>query len=787
MKPAEWYAKKYIDVFGMHLVPLEPMRKYPRKQNWGDDCISDSSAAEIFYKNKPNWGIGVALGPSNICSLDIDNFDNFSLICDCFGIDLDSLIKKTPTIKGRGLRLIFRAPDGVSLPYRKISWPSKNDPSGEKHKDAMRLAKEAKDNGDADREARIRRVAKRWASFCVFELRAATDGDRQRLDVFPPTIHPDTGQPYVWHTQPCDPWPEPPVWLQAIWKDWAKLKPQMVAMCPWAVNPDPVAPRSAPGIRYDDGGGVIDKFNASISLDQALDNYGYKRVGNRYLSPHSGTGLPGFVPFKDGRSGWMHHASDPLCSDESGKPVNAFDLYCYYEHRGDISKAVKAIADQFGLSRAPQRVTHTESTAPESVGDSPFAGQPPPNHPAAHQPSRDLMTPLPWTTDKGRPLKHIDNLREICRRLGVTIRYNVICKEEEILIPGERFSIDNFGNASFAWLTSECSLYQFSTDKLGDFVTYLADQNLYNPVAQWVGSKAWDGIDRLSLFYNTVTACGEDENESVRTLKESLIKRWMISAIAAAHNHAGVSAGGVLVFQGPQYLGKTKWFKTLVPPELKLLKDGMLLRPDDKDSVKQICSFWLVELGELDSTFRKSDIAALKAFITSDSDVLRRAFARKESHFARRTVFFGSVNPKDYLHDPTGNRRYWTIACEKLDHSHTIDMQQVWAQVKTIWDGGEGHHLTADEMSLLNEHNQGFTASDPVEDRIHSKLDWASPDTLWRWTTATEALIECGIDRPTRGESSTAGALIRSLNGGRDRRSNGRTLLLCPEKKTQGW
>ena len=34
---------------------------------------------------------------------------------------------------------------------------------------------------------------------------------------------------------------------------------------------------------------------------------------------------------------------------------------------------------------------------------------------------------------------------------------------------------------------------------------------------------------------------------------------------------------GVLVFQGAQYVGKTKWFKQLVPSDLGLLKDGMLI------------------------------------------------------------------------------------------------------------------------------------------------------------------------------------------------------------------
>ena len=386
----------------------------------------------------------------------------------------------------------------------------------------------------------------------------------------------------------------------------------------------------------------------------------------------------------------------------------------------------------------------------------------------------DFNTPLPFSTDKGKPLKHIANLAEICARLGVTIRYNVIKKEEEILIPGEGFSIDNQANASFAWLMSECSLFDFATDKLGDFLTYLSDKNLYNPVAEWIDSRQWDGVPRLQALFDTVTSSG------CQTLKETLMKRWMVSACAAAYNHTGVSAHGVLTFQGDQYLGKTKWFKQLIPAELGLLKDGMLLRPDDKDSVKQVCSFWLVELGELDATFRKSDIAALKSFITNDSDVLRRAYARKESHFARRTVFFASVNPREFLHDPTGNRRFWTVPVTKLDHSHSLDMQQVWAEVATLYRAGESIYLTPSEMDELNCQNGEFTVIDPVEEMILSRLAWESDQATWRWATTTDVLKEVGMDRPTKADLARASTVIRANNGGQSKRSNGKNLVFCP-------
>jgi putative DNA primase/helicase len=458
---------------------------------------------------------------------------------------------------------------------------------------------------------------------------------------------------------------------------------------------------------------------------------------------------------------------------EDPKPPRELD-------RGDNPATVNAASDR---PEAVQPAPTANNPASGGVVVSPSAAAAPslPSLPALV----DYHSWLPDVNDKGKPLSTIENVAEICRRLSITIRYNVISKEEEILIPGASFSIDNRQNASLSWLLSECSKFRMPVDRVPDYVTYLADQNLYNPVANWITSRPWDGQDRLSDLVATVHARGERLAASVGELKRALITRWMISAVAAAFRPTGVSAHGVLVFQGDQYIGKTKWFKTLVPAELGVLQDGVILRPEDRDSVKQCVANWLVELGELDATFRKSDIAALKAFLTKDRDVLRRAYARRESEFARRTVFFASVNPKEFLHDPTGNRRYWTIECERLDHDHGIDMQQCWAQVyEQLFVPGESWFLTGDEMNLLNDHNKGFEVVDPIEELIAKGLDWSADTLYWDWRSATEVLMALGRDAPTQAEATRAAHVIRGRNGKNSRKASGARQLLVPPTMT---
>lgn len=388
----------------------------------------------------------------------------------------------------------------------------------------------------------------------------------------------------------------------------------------------------------------------------------------------------------------------------------------------------------------------------------------------------DFHSPLPDMSASNKPLATIENVSEMIRRLGAVVRYNVITKEEEILIPQHAFSVDNRANASVSWILSWAARFKMPTDKLSDFLTYLADQNLYNPVAVWITSKPWDGVSRLKSLYDTIHSTNDP-------LKETLIRRWMVSAVAAAFEPEGVSAHGVLVLQGSQYLGKTKWFKSLVPSHLGVIQDGLMLRPDDRDSVKQCVSNWLVELGEIDSTFRKSDIAQLKSFITKKNDVIRRAYARKESNYARRTVFFGSVNPKHYLHDATGNRRFWTIECTHIDHSHTMDMQQVWAEVYALYQAGETYYLEPHEMDALNSNNEEFTVLDPIQERIQTQLDWDAPQSTWTWKTATDVLILVGVERPSQSDVTKAAHFIRDMNGGQFKRTGSGRFMNVPQKK----
>jgi putative DNA primase/helicase len=330
-----------------------------------------------------------------------------------------------------------------------------------------------------------------------------------------------------------------------------------------------------------------------------------------------------------------------------------------------------------------------------------------------------LNTPLPhaifdgYIDDDKPPKCTYNNFLILLKNYNIKISYNAISKNCDISVPEQKYSKDNEANATFADIISICKLNNIETGCIESYIFKLGDINQYNPVLEFIESKSWDGISRLSDLYNTV----KTKLSFPLEIKELLLRKWLISGIAAL-KHNKFYSKGVLVFQGEQSLGKTPWFKKLLPPEIeKYFKEGCTLDPSNKDSIKTAISHWIVELGELDSTFKK-DIARLKAFITSDEDMFRLPYARKDSKFSRRTIFCGSVNEEEFLIDSTGNHRFWVIPVLSLDYTHNIDMQQLWAEVTTIYENNEQWWLTPAEEQKLEVQNQDHFKNSPLEDLL---------------------------------------------------------------------
>ncbi|MCY1277444.1 hypothetical protein D9M68_418900 [compost metagenome] len=348
-QPIAAWARRYIEKFSLALVPIAPGEKAPKGDGWNQPggYYTDAAEAGAFWQKRPKHNMGVVLGPSRVCSLDVDDVPcTRQVLLDLLDLDVDALAEAHPTVVGNParFRILFRVPDGVELSRHSLSWPNEQDPDGSKFKLAMKVANEAKAAGDKALEQELRAKADGLKRFTVFELRAGLV-----QDVLPPSIHPDTGKPYTWRTPPAaDGLPELPRDLLNIWNNWDTFKRMAEEACPWApaVAPVPVKKKAASQSRGQQAS-VIDAFNQAHDVEGLLQAHGYKKRGKKWLCPQSSTGLPG-VTVTEGRV-YSHHGSDPLAN---GHQNDTFDVFCILEHGGDVSVAIKAAARALGLELA---------------------------------------------------------------------------------------------------------------------------------------------------------------------------------------------------------------------------------------------------------------------------------------------------------------------------------------------------------------------------------------------------------------------------------------------------
>lgn len=284
--------------------------------------------------------------------------------------------------------------------------------------------------------------------------------------------------------------------------------------------------------------------------------------------------------------------------------------------------------------------------------------------------------------------------------------------------------------------------YQCDRGLVADLLGVLAGKHRYNPVEVMLkNAPAWDGVDRVEQLYKIL--CIEDDE-----LSKTLLHKWLWQCYSMAHNDAKhpFGADGLLVLQGKQGIGKTSFVRKIgVLPEL--VKLGQYLDSRDKDTIRRCTSCWICEWGEIETTLR-SDLERLKAFITAEIDEYRLPYGRTDQTLCRRTSLIATCNTEQFLIDPTGSRRFWTVPVKGIDLEAlaALDALQLWKQIEAQAAGNlQGFRLTRQEQDELarrnTEHEKPLKAQPEIEDII-SKANKDGSIFVWAYSTVTDFKLE---------------------------------------------
>jgi|GEM_PF-2212565 len=305
---------------------------------------------------------------------------------------------------------------------------------------------------------------------------------------------------------------------------------------------------------------------------------------------------------------------------------------------------------------------------------------------------------------KQRNLATRANLEELMKFVGINVRYNVI--QKRAIVTGVSSLEGEEENTIIAELKSYCALHDLPKAIVDEQLSAVMNSRAFNPVTHWLKNiKRTNSDDPIKALVDSLAIANKDWAYIV-------FRRWLIQTVAAAdgasstpNTEALPKFETVLTQYGAQGLNKTAFFRSLLPQELSsYLTDGFMLDVTRPDSIMEGVSNWIVELGELDSTFRRSDLAAIKAYLSKQRDTVRKPYAKSASLMPRQTSYIASVNEEKFLRDTTGNRRYAPLmVIGKLKVPKNFDKTDFWAYVWSLYVSGEQWWFTSEEEKLQQE------------------------------------------------------------------------------------
>ncbi|WP_338608074.1 virulence-associated E family protein [Pelagibacterium nitratireducens] len=289
------------------------------------------------------------------------------------------------------------------------------------------------------------------------------------------------------------------------------------------------------------------------------------------------------------------------------------------------------------------------------------------------------------------------------------------------------------------------------TEALNEAIVLLADRNKFDPIADRLNELQWDGVPRLDSLPLMFTAKNAD-------FARIALRKVMISIVARVFQ-PGCKVDTVLVLEGEQGTGKSTaaailaggddYFSDHLPPM------------HEKDAAAHLQGKLIVEIAEL-SAMRRSDVEEVKAFISRRTDKFRPAYGKHDITCQRRCVFIATTNSDEYLHDDTGNRRFWPVKI-----SGNIDLaalegsrEQLFAEAVVAYRQGEPWYFSAAEAALAQSEQSERVVTDSWQEPIRRFC--ASNEVSGQLITM-ERIVSEGLRLPYQHQNTGVTKRVKSI------------------------
>ncbi len=302
-------------------------------------------------------------------------------------------------------------------------------------------------------------------------------------------------------------------------------------------------------------------------------------------------------------------------------------------------------------------------------------------------PQRKIDFPIEYDR-QGKIRRTVNNFERIIQNdpYFAGLQYNLMANTMEI-IEGSRVRLwtDADDGLAISYIEREYKIYSPQMCMMA--LANVAHTRSYHPIKDMIEAITWDGTHRIERFLCDVLKCEDD-------LYTREVSRLIFAGGIHRIYNPGCKFDSVPVLIGKaQGEGKSTVVRMLALED-RFYSDTFTI--EGKDGMETITGKWICELSELLALTKAKEVEAVKAFLSRQSDYVRRSYDKRPADYLRQNIFIGTTNREQFLTDKTGNRRFLPVTVHSNGYElHNREQEirayirQCWAEAKALFDRDE--------------------------------------------------------------------------------------------------
>ena len=499
--------------------------------------------------------------------------------------------------------------------------------------------------------------------------------------------------------------------------------------------------------------GIVGLFCRTYTIQEAIAAFlsdVYEPAGKDRYTYINGSTAAGLIIYDD-KFAYSHHGTDPA----GGRLCNAFDLVRIHKY-GHLDTGKEKNEQDKKSFKAMEEFATKDSQIKKHIAEEKLAE-------AKFEFAEEVELPTEeqdnsWTSEltvntKGEYENSANNLNIIFQFdpfLKNAFKLNTFDNKRYVtkMLPWRKIDdVEPLRDVDYSGVRNyiECIYGIVSSQKVDDALALEIEKKKFHPIIKYIKSLQWDGIPRVNTLL--IDYFGAEDNAYTR----AAIRKMLCAAVTRVF-HPGTKFDTALILVGPQATYKSTFVKKLG----KSWFSDTFTTVQGKESFEQIQGAWLVEIAEL-SGLKKAEVETIKHYISKCEDSFRPAYGRTIETYKRQCVFFGTTNSKDFLRDPTGNRRFLPIDVRPEYATKNVakeltdeEIDQIWAEAYEMYKQGEPLYMTGEEDMIAkieqHKHSEQDERKGIIEEYLNTKYpdNWANMDLYDRRRWLEDPLSQAG-------------------------------------------